>query len=48
MKQTILMSILLLFGTVGSFVKGPFYGVAVYLSFCSSSPTILVAVDIAP
>ena len=38
MKQTLLMYILLLFGVVGAFVKGPFYGAAVYYLFAILRP----------
>ena len=41
MKQTILMSVLLLFGTAGSFVKGPFNGIAVYYLFAVLRPQYL-------
>ncbi|MFZ0931413.1 MAG: putative O-glycosylation ligase, exosortase A system-associated [Syntrophobacteraceae bacterium] len=41
MKQTLLMLALLLVGTVGSFVKGPFYGVAVYYLFAILRPQYL-------
>jgi probable O-glycosylation ligase (exosortase A-associated) len=41
MKQTLLMAALLLIGTVGSFVKGPFYGIAIYYLFAVLRPQYL-------
>jgi probable O-glycosylation ligase (exosortase A-associated) len=43
MKQTLLMAVLLLLGTAGSFVKGPFYGIAVYYLFAVLRPQYLWA-----
>lgn len=50
MKQTLLMFLLLFLGIVGAFVKGPFYGIAVYYFFSVLRPQYLwkwaIAVDI--
>jgi probable O-glycosylation ligase (exosortase A-associated) len=41
MKQIVFMSVLLLIGTVGSFLRGPFYGIAVYYLFAVLRPQYL-------
>ncbi|MGO9019936.1 MAG: O-antigen ligase family protein [Syntrophobacteraceae bacterium] len=41
MIQTVLLSVLSLVGTLGSFIKGPFYGIAIYYLFAVLRPQYL-------